>query len=91
MPKFNFNCNAGDIYNPQWSTMKSLSVSEDGSGGVLFVETASGGFVLKASSIIAQETFAAKLAAKLNVYHSTIRVVNYTGKTGLEWVEIKRK
>ena len=57
----------GDLSNPKWSTLSSAGCSLDGATGVIFVNTESGGYVVKASDAPAREMFATELALKLGL------------------------
>jgi len=57
----------GLLDTPQWKTIDEANCSADGATGVIFVNTKSGGYVVKASDAPVREMFATELALKLNV------------------------
>jgi hypothetical protein len=66
----------GPLDNPKWSTIDEAHCSVDGATGVIFVNTESGGYVVKASDAPASELFATELAFLLNIPAAKQRIVS---------------
>ena len=68
---------AGDVDAPMWTTADSAACSSDGATGVIFVNTAAGGFVCKASQYCAGEATATALALALGLPAARVRLVSF--------------
>jgi hypothetical protein len=67
----------GDIDAPMWASADSAACSSDGATGVIFVNTAAGGFVCKASQYCAGEAVATALALALGLSAARMRLVSF--------------
>ncbi len=76
----------GALVAARWDTTLDAESSSEGSTGVLFILTASGGYVVKSSSAPAEEYFASLVFAELGLCAPKIRCV---GHTETEWSDIK--
>jgi|EP00505_MAST-04D_sp_SCG-Rhode-Island_P001394 hypothetical protein len=65
----------GDIYNPDWRTITDAICSDDGVSGVIFVNTETGGYVIKASDTPVREACGSRLAEFLKIPTAKCRVV----------------
>ena len=66
-----------------WHTIHAAFCSEDGSTGVIFVNTDAGGYVIKASAEPARELFATELALHLNIPAAKQIVVTRLERTAI--------
>jgi hypothetical protein len=78
---------SGPLDAPRWDTVLDVEASEEGSTGVLFIVTAAGSYVLKASSRPAEELFATLAFRELGIHAPRARVVGHTEQ---EWADIKQ-
>jgi hypothetical protein len=69
---------------------KAIAVkrSEEGSLGVMFVQTEQGHVVLKSGTKVAQEVFGTRLAQKLGILVPDVRIVGYGDHQ--EWAKFRR-
>ena len=69
---------AGDVDAPRWDTADAAACSTDGATGVIFLNTAAGGFVVKASQNCGAEAVATSLALAFGLPAARMRLVSYT-------------
>mmetsp|Transcript_22430 Transcript_22430/g.51378 ORF Transcript_22430/g.51378 Transcript_22430/m.51378 type:complete len:865 (-) Transcript_22430:33-2627(-) len=77
---------AGPLDCPQWCTIRAARASEGGSNGVVFVLTAAGAYVVKASARPAEEYLGTLVLQQLGVPVPAVRVVCHVDA---EWMAIK--
>ena len=77
--KFNYGIQSiEDLNNINWGKIVALEMSDDGSEGVIFVETENGAFVIKGSSDPAIEYFSYHLLTNLKIKTPQQRILEYS-------------